>query len=81
MQYEIDTSKAVNLNWNAQGDERILQNVVNLINTWKYEIAYNRQKGMETSTIDRPHDVAAALYVSEVFRVVGQYELDRKSVV
>lgn len=74
MQYEIDTSKPVNLNWNAKADERILQNVINLINTWKYEVAYNRLKGIETDTIDKPHDVTAALYVAEVYRVVGEYE-------
>lgn len=74
MQYEIDTSKPINLNWNAKGDERILQNVINLINTWKYEVAYNRNKGIETSIVDKTHDVSAALYVAEVFRVVGEYE-------
>lgn len=74
MVYEIDTSKPIQLNWAATGAERIVQNVYNLINTWRYEIAYNRIKGIDPSLLDKPADVAAALYTAEVYRVVSEYE-------
>lgn len=74
MKYEIDTSKSVRLNWAAKGAERILQNVLNLISTWQYEVAYNRVKGIDPSILDKPVDVAAALYIAEVYRVVSEYE-------
>lgn len=74
MEYVIDTSKPVQLNWAAKEAERIVQNVYNLINTWRYEIAYNRIKGIDPSLLDKPADVAAALYTAEVYRMVAEYE-------
>lgn len=74
MTYEIDTSKPTPLNWRAKGADRILQNVLNLISTWRYEIAYNRTQGIDPSLLDRPPDTAAALYIAEIYRVVSEYE-------
>lgn len=72
--YVMDTGQEMKLDWTAKGVQRILQNVRNLISTWKYEVAYSRIKGIDPSIIDRPADVAAALYVAEVYQVVGDYE-------
>ncbi|MFO7153931.1 MAG: hypothetical protein DIU64_003080 [Caldicoprobacter oshimai] len=74
MIYEIDTSKARPLNWGAKGVDRILQNILNLISTWRYEIAYNRTQGIDPSILDRPPQVAAALYIAEISRVISEYE-------
>jgi phage baseplate assembly protein W len=74
MEYVIDTSKLSNINWGATGDERILQNINNLISTFKLEVAYDRDKGIDGGLIDKPKDIAAAYYTSEVFRVVQEYE-------
>jgi len=71
---EIDTSKPVQLNWDASGIERIAQNVRNLISTWRYEVAYNRTLGIDTSILDKPADVAAALYIAEIYRLISDYE-------
>jgi Gene 25-like lysozyme. len=74
MEYVLDTSRRNNLNWNATGNERIIQNVNNIINTWKYEVAFNREMGILSEVIDNPKDSAAALYISEIYRVVAEFE-------
>lgn len=74
MEYVIDTSQPMQLNFGAIGAERILQNVINLINTFLYEVAYNRTMGINPEIFDKPVDVAAALYAAEVYRVVSDYE-------
>lgn len=74
MQYVIDTSKPININWGATGNERIVQNVLNIINTWKYEVAYNREMGIDSRLLDKPKDIAAAQYIAEVYRIVPIYE-------
>jgi phage baseplate assembly protein W len=72
--YEIDTSKKITLNWAAKGFERILQNVINLINTWQYEIAYNRTMGLQTGILDKPSEEAATEYISQVHNMVSSFE-------
>lgn len=74
MEYSIDTSKPFVQNWSAKGPERILQNVFNLLNTWRYEVAYDRTLGMKTNILDKPQDVAVAAYTAEVYRLVSEYE-------
>ncbi|WP_422447790.1 hypothetical protein [Thermoanaerobacterium sp. DL9XJH110] len=74
MEYIIDTSKPVNLNWAAKDAERVAQNVRNLISTWRYEVAYDRTLGLDQSILDKPLDTAVALYVAEVYRLVADYE-------
>lgn len=74
MLIEIDTSKPVQIDWTAQGANRIVQNVRNLISTFRYEIAYNRVKGIDPGIFDKPADIVAVLYASEVHRVVAEYE-------
>jgi len=73
MEYIIDTSDS-NLNWNAKGNERIAQNVRNLLRTWRYEVAFDRTRGLEPSILDKPLNEAIALYTAEVYRVVQDYE-------
>jgi len=74
LEYFIDTGQPHNINWSASDEQRIIQNVQNLINTWKYEVAYNRVMGMDPTLLDQPLDIAVAMYTSEVFRLVSDYE-------
>ena len=74
MIYEIDTSNPVALNWAATGTERVIQNVTNLINTWKYEIAYNRTIGIDPGLMDKPSDEAAINYTSQVYELISNFE-------
>jgi phage baseplate assembly protein W len=72
--YEINTSEKVTLNWAAKGAERILQNVLNLINTWQYEIAYNRTIGIQVGLLDKPSEEAAVEYTSQVHNMISTFE-------
>lgn len=74
MRYIIETLQNSNLNWNAKGDERILQNISNLLNTWRYEVAYDRTKGLDPAILDLPQADAIALYVSEIYRLIETYQ-------
>lgn len=74
MEYTIDTSQPVILNWNATKNERIVQNVFNIISTWKYEISYNRKIGIDSSLLDKPVEVSSSQYISEVYRVIQEFE-------
>ncbi|RII32857.1 hypothetical protein D2A34_21930 [Clostridium chromiireducens] len=74
MEYIIDTSNGVNLNWSAKGKDRIAQNVLNLISTFKYEVAYNREKGISPAILDKPVNIMQAAYIAEVYRVVQKDE-------
>lgn len=73
MLYEIDSSNP-DLNWRAAGEERILQNVLNLIRTFRYEVGYDRTRGISPQVIDKPLQEAVASYTSEIYRVVELYE-------
>lgn len=42
------------IDWAATGEDRIAQNVRNLVNTFRYEIPYHRTMGVPGSLIDRP---------------------------
>lgn len=74
MQVIIDTSNQFKLNWTVKGFERIIQNVFNLLNIWRYEVTYDRTLGLDTSLIDLPVDLASAKYIAEVYRIVPLYE-------
>lgn len=75
MQYELNSSEAM-LNWNAAGIERKLQNISNLIHTWRYEIAYDRTKGLDPNILDKPALDSIPLYSSEIYRLIETYEPD-----
>jgi len=74
MQYVIDTTKTTSLAWDAKGDTRVVQNVANLINTFQYEVAYNRLLGISPDIIDQNAEEALALFAAEVYRVVSTFE-------
>ncbi|MTI49711.1 MAG: GPW/gp25 family protein [Firmicutes bacterium] len=73
MQYEIDTSDT-QVNWKAKGDERIVQNVQNLISTFRYEVGFDRTKGVDPRLLDMESNEAMALYISEIYRLVETHE-------
>jgi phage baseplate assembly protein W len=74
LEYTIDTSEEINIDWSATGKERIVQNVRNLISTAMYEVSYSRKKGIDSSLFDKPSNIASSLYISEIYRVVDEYE-------
>lgn len=62
------------LNWNVKGVERILQNVVNILNTFMYEVAYDRIMGRNPKNIDKPSDKMTPAIIAETYELVEEYE-------
>lgn len=59
------------LNWNAKGIERTLQNVTNLLNTFCYEVAYDRTLGRNTENIDKPFNKLVPALIAETYDLIG----------
>ena len=72
-EYVISTSNPV-LNWTATGNERIVQNVLNLIRTFRYSVGYDRTRGINPAVVDMPLNEAVMVYTAEIYRVVELYE-------
>lgn len=73
MQIIIESTQSI-INWSAKGVDRIVQNISNLLNTFKYEVAYDRTLGMTGNYIDKPKDVAIALAAAEIHELIAQRE-------
>ncbi len=72
----LETISTVNLDWSAKGINRKAQNVFNLINTWRYEVAYDRTLGLNPAIVDKPLQIAKALYVADIYRLIQDYQPD-----
>lgn len=73
MIYEVDNMDK-ELDWKAKGTDRIIQNIKNLVSTFRYEVSYDRTKGIDPSILDMSSDQAMALYTSEIYRLIETYE-------
>lgn len=73
MQYEINTSDN-SINWAAKGTERIIQNVINLISTYRYEVAYDRILGLNPDLIHMPINQIEAEITNEIISLISDYE-------
>ena len=62
------------MDWSASGSARVAQNVLNLINTYRYEVAFNRIMGVDTNAIDSPTDYAIAQLKVEVRELISRFE-------
>jgi len=67
-------TKDSNLDWTAKGIDRIAQNVFNLISTYKYEVAYDRTLGIDSSFIDKPLPIAIAEATAQIYDVIAERE-------
>ncbi len=72
MEVIVDTSKGIS--WVSKGNDRIVQNIINLLNTRKYEVAYDRTLGLSGDFIDKPSDEAIAIITAEVSDLISTRE-------
>lgn len=72
MEYTLTTKS--NLNWNAKGQERIVQNVANILSTYTNEVAYSRSLGRNSDNIDLPLDDYIPRIIEETFDLIQEYE-------
>jgi uncharacterized protein len=74
MQVEINTSKTIAIDWGATGVNEIIQNVLNLLNTVKYEVAYDRTLGINTDFQDMPLQESIVLATAQIYEIIEQRE-------
>lgn len=74
MQVEINTWDTPIIDWGADGVNAVVQNVFNLVNTMKYEVAYDRTMGIDQDFQDAPLPESIALVTAQIYAVVGQRE-------
>lgn len=67
-------SNSKEINWNAKGKSRIIQNVNNLLNTFTHEVAYNRKMGRNSENVDKPIDIFIATVIEETYDLIEEYE-------
>lgn len=72
MNYIIAADEGIN--WAAKGTERILQNIRNLISTYRYELPYLRTIGLPFDLIDRPMDEVIPIMVAEIHDLISEWE-------
>lgn len=72
----IDSTTALGvLPWRKLGrKDRIVQNIHNILSTYKYEVAYNREFGLTPDIIDQPLDVAKDLIAEDLRYNINSYE-------
>lgn len=58
------------LNWQAQGVNRVAQNIRNLLCLWMAEVPYDRLRGMDTGVEDTPVTQIAVRVAMHVDRVL-----------
>ena len=74
MKYEVYSGKEVCINWNVKGNERIVQNVNNILNTIKFELPYDRLFGRDPKNIDKPLNKTRNAYIEETYDLINTYE-------
>lgn len=62
------------LNWGATGEERIVQNVLNILRTRHYEVPFMRGLGVNADFIDSEHNKVKSELVAHVTEVINTYE-------
>ncbi len=73
MVYNINSTNSI-INWNAIGHERIIQNVVNILNTIRYEVAYDRVMGRNPNNLDKNFKEVESLLIAETYDLIEEYE-------
>lgn len=70
------------IDWSAKGRKRILQNITNLLNTNRYEVAYDRVLGRNSSNLDKPLEQMIPLVIAETHELINEYfpKINLKSV-
>lgn len=74
MAIEIDTRNYDELTFSGTGHDRIIRNVINLIKTMRYEVPYDRTRGIDSSVLNMPYNQMLAIVTSQIIQVVSRYE-------
>lgn len=73
MVYTLST-KDKNIEWGLTGKDRIVQNVLNLLRTKKYEVPFMREIGIDTDYIDNISTYVCNNITNDIIDLVREYE-------
>lgn len=73
MPYVVSSDDTM-LDWNASGNDRIIQNVLNIIRTRKFEVPFMREFGIDPDYIDSVLSDFQAEIISDVTQNIETYE-------
>lgn len=73
MEYTIN-NKENDIDWNASGDARILQNVSNILNLFQNEVPYDRLRGRNTDNLDSTQETLVNKIIEETYDLIKTYE-------
>lgn len=59
---------------NLDRTDRIVQNIRNILNTYKYEVAYNRDLGISPDIIDKDAETIKSMVMADLFDNIKKYE-------
>lgn len=54
--------------------DRVVQNIRNILNTYKYEVAYNRDLGINPDIIDKDTETMKSIIMQDLFNNIQKYE-------
>lgn len=72
MLVELNTSQGID--WNASGVARRLQRINNALNTFRYEVAYDRTFGRNPANQDKPIDKYLQAIIPETYEIVSSVD-------
>lgn len=72
MDYIVKSSDLID--WNVKGNNRILQNVNNILNTIKNEVPYDRLMGRDPKNIDKIGVKNRNSLIEETYDLIKTYE-------
>lgn len=73
MYYKINSDDKI-IDWNATGNDRIIQNVLNIIRTKKFEVPFMRQMGTDPDHIDSPSYHSQTDIINDVKENIESHE-------
>jgi len=74
MVIEINTIDPPEIDWNAVGKERIIQNVRNLLQTVRYDVPYDRTLGLSADLPDESGEGLSAVLLNLVSELISRKE-------
>lgn len=73
MVYKI-SSADTDIEWGLEGNERIVQNVLNLLRTRQGEVPFMREMGLDPDFLDNNTDYVQTNIANEVVELIEEFE-------
>lgn len=70
----INTSDSPVIDWAATDSAEVVQNVFTLLNTYTYEVAFDRTLGMQGNFIDMPDPEAVPMVIAQIYSLIDAAE-------